>query len=120
MTKMELRRRRVPRQPAGWFGKCIVEDDREASWCECRVIDVSIIGAGIEIYGFVHHDLIGRHVTVEVQAPTGASVSVRFTGEVTNAGAIPGGGVRLGMVFAGLSESEQSILNMLERMDVGW
>ena len=117
---MDLRRRRVPRQAAGWFGKCIVDDDKSASWSECRVIDVSIIGAGIEVYGFVHHNLVGRHITVEVQAPTGASVSVRFTGEVMNAGDIPGGGVRLGLEFAGLSESERSILNMLERMEVGW
>ena len=86
---MDLRRRRVPRQPAGWFGKCIVDDDKGASWSECRVIDVSIIGAGIELYGFVHRDLVGRHVTVEVQAPTGASVSVCFTGEVMNAGRGP-------------------------------
>jgi len=117
---MELRRRRVPRQAAGWFGKCVLEDDSEASWSECRVVDVSIIGAGLEVFGFVEHNLVGKRMVVEVQAPTGASVSIRFVGEITNAGVIPGGGVRLGMEFVGLSESERSILDMLEQMQVGW
>ncbi len=117
---MELRRRRVPRQVAGWFGKCIVEDDPGASWSECRVIDISIIGAGLEVFGFVYSDLVGRRLTVEVQAPTGASVSVRFTGEIKNAGVVPNGGVRLGLEFLGLSESERSILDMLEQMQVAW
>ncbi len=117
---MELRRRRVPRQDAGWFGKCLVEGDPGAAWYECRVIDVSIIGAGLEVFGVPDRDLIGRRMTVEVQAPTGASVSVRFVGVINNAGAVPGGGVRFGMEFAGLSKSERSILNMLEQMQVAW
>ncbi|HUZ09892.1 MAG TPA: hypothetical protein VMU76_06975 [Acidimicrobiales bacterium] len=117
---MELRRRRVPRQEAGWFGKCLVEDDPEAMWCECRVIDVSIIGAGLEVFGLAHGDLVGRRMVVEVQAPTGASVSVRFVGVINNAGVVPGGGVRFGMEFVGLSKSERSILNMLEQMQVAW
>ena len=117
---MELRRRRVPRQAAGWFGKCLVEDDPVASWAECRVIDVSIIGAGIEVFSLADRDLVGRRMTVEVQAPTGASVSIRFAGEIKNAGVVPHGGVRLGMEFLGLSESERSILNMLEQMQVAW
>ena len=117
---MELRRRRVPRQEAGWIGKCIVDDDPEAAWFECRVIDVSIIGAGVEVFGIQHHSLVGRRLAVEVGAPSGASVSVRFVGEIKNAGTVPQGGLRIGMEFVGLSESERSILNMLEQMQVGW
>ena len=117
---MQEYRRRVPRQAAGWFGQCIVEDEPAAKWAECVVLDVSVIGAGVEVLGFARRDVVGRHVTVEVPAPEGASVSIRFTGEVGHAGVTSGGGLRIGLLFLGLSESERSILAMLEHMQVGW
>jgi hypothetical protein len=117
---MDLRRRRVPRQPAGWFGKCRVEGESDSSWSECRVIDVSTVGAGVEILGVVGRSLVGERLVVEVQAPTGATFSVRFVGQVKNAGAVPQGGLRLGMEFVGLSRTERSILSLFEQMGVGW
>ena len=45
------RRRRVPRQAVRWSGKCLLEDEAGAGWAECQVLDISLIGVGIEIYG---------------------------------------------------------------------
>jgi hypothetical protein len=117
---MELRRRRVPRQPAGWFGTCTVEGDTDPSSFECRVIDVSTIGAGVEILGVVGRNLVGERLVVEVQALTRATFSVRFVGQVKNAGRVSHGGVRLGMEFVGLSRTERSILTVFEQTGVGW
>jgi hypothetical protein len=118
---MQHRRRKVPRQAAGWFAKCRLESEPETTtWSHCQVLDVSTVGAGVEILGVVGHSLIGERLVVEVQAPTGATFSVRFVGMVMNAGAVPHGGVRLGLEFVGLSPTEVSILNLFEQMGVGW
>jgi hypothetical protein len=118
--EVEQHRRRVPRQSAGWFAKCSLEGDPEQRSTECRVIDISTIGAGVEVLGMVDRHLVGRRLIVEIQAPTGATFSVRFVGEIKNAGVVPHGGVRIGMLFVGLSETEQQILNLFEQMQVSW
>jgi len=84
---MKLRRRRVPRQPADWFGKCLIEEDAEAVWFECRVVDISILGAGVEVFGFAPRDLVGQRLIVEVQPPSATSLSVHLVGEVRNVAA---------------------------------
>jgi hypothetical protein len=117
---VEQHRRRVPRQPAGWIAKCCLEGDPEQRWSECVVIDISTIGAGVEVFGRADHRLVGRRLIVEVHAPSGATFSVRFVGEIRNAGVVPGGGLRLGMQFVGLSKTEHSILDLLEQMEVRW
>jgi hypothetical protein len=114
------RRRRVPRQSAGWSGRFKDEGDRFGDWGDCLVIDISVLGVGLELYGPVPRDLIGRRIAVEVQTPIGTSVSIRLAGEVRNTAPGPHGGVRVGMEFVGLTETERSILNALELMQIAW
>jgi hypothetical protein len=117
---MMLRRRRVPRQNANWFGKCLVHDDPEGPWYECRVVDISMLGAGVEIFGSSELDLVGGHLAVEVEPPDGRSFSIQFVGEIKNVGLGPRGRVRVGLEFVDLSDSERSIVTMLEQMHMGW
>ena len=42
-------RRRVPRQPPGWRGLCLIEAESAAGWHDCRVIDISMFGLGITL-----------------------------------------------------------------------
>jgi hypothetical protein len=113
-------RRRVPRQPAGWFAKCVLEEDSEQPWSQCQVIDISTIGAGLEVHGMANRFLIGKVIVVEVTAPTDADFSARFIGEIKNAGEVPHGGIRIGIEFVGLSRTERSILDVFEQMQVSW
>ncbi len=131
---MEERRRRVPRQEAGWPGYCGIDDDPESAWYECRVVDISVLGAGIEVYdpgkpllgagieifGPAGDDLIGHKITVDAHTSSGGSVSIRFTGMIRNTKPGPNGGLRAGIEFLGLSEEERSMLDALERMQVVW
>ena len=110
----------MPRQRVAWPGKCLLQEEPAAAWVECRVLDISVIGVGIEVTGAMPRDLIGRHVTIEVNPPVGTSVMLRMLGEVRNAHGTPGGGTRVGMQFVGLSEVERSILTVLELMQVAW
>jgi hypothetical protein len=54
-----------------------------------------------------------------MRLPVGGSTDIILTGEVRNAKAGPDGIVRLGIEFVGLSETERSLVDLLERRDVG-
>ena len=66
---MEPRRkdRRVPTD--GWRGRCAVEDEPPLEWTECEVVDVSLIGAGIDIWADSATDLTGSRLLVEIWPP---------------------------------------------------
>ena len=104
-------RRRVPRQGAGWPGSYRLEDDPESEWGECQILDVSVFGAGIEIFGPVQDDLVGHKITVDARTSDGGSASLRFVGVVRNVRPGPSGQIRTGIEFSGLSE---------DRLRVAW
>jgi len=116
------RRRRMPRQSAGWSGKYCVEGDGPEAWHECRVLDISIIGLGVELFGPISRpgDLLGRRITVEAHTPAGESLSIRARGEVKNVTAGAKGGMRVGVEFVDLTELERSILDALVVMEALW
>jgi hypothetical protein len=104
-------RRRATRQGAGWPGTYRFEGDPDGKWFDCQVLDISILGAGIEIFHPLHGDLVGRKVTVDAQASGSGSASIRFVGTIRDIRPGPSGGIRTGIAFSGLSE---------ERLRVGW
>ena len=117
---MELRRR-VPRVAAsGWLGTFIIEDDSQPGWGDCAVIDFSVLGVGLELFGKLRDDLVGRRMVVQVHAPVGKSVSLRLVGEIRNNVLGPQGENRVGMEFVDLSETERAIIGVIEEMKVVW
>ena len=131
---MKEKRRRVPRQNPGWLGKCAFEGDPGSSWYECQVLDVSILGsglevsdlgqsllgAGLEIFSPVPQDLVGNKITVDAHTPERESVSFRFTGLIRHVRSELPGSIRAGIEFLGLSPTERTMLDALERMRVVW
>lgn len=113
---MEPRRkdRRVPTD--GWRGRCAVQDEPPLEWTECEVVDVSLIGAGIDIWADSATDLTGSRLLVEIWPPIGDSVVLRFTGRVRRVNQESAFHSRVGVVFEGLSDSERSILEVIERL----
>lgn len=117
------RRRRVPRQTAGWTGKYTIEGEDPEAWYECRVLDISVIGVGVELFGEIPQPadtLLGKRMVVEAHTPAGESLSIRARGEVTNVTPGADGGTRAGMQFVDLAEGERSILDVLVLMDALW
>lgn len=84
------------------------------------MMDISVIGVGLELFGAVPEDLIGHQLAVEVHTPIGASVSIRLVGEVRNTGPGPEGGTRVGLEFVDLSETERQMLHVMELLQVVW
>lgn len=113
---MEPRRKdaRVPTD--GWRGRCAVEDEPPLEWTECEVVDVSLLGAGIDIWGDRAVELTGCRLNVEIRPPIGESVVLRFSGRVSRVNQESAFHSRVGIVFEGLSDSERSILEVIERL----
>jgi len=110
----------VPRVQTGeWPGRCSVEGDPESARVECKLLDLSIFGAGIELPGGPYSDFQDQKVIVEVHAPLGESVSLRLVGEVRNM-TPTSEGTRLGIEFVELSETEQEILKVFSIMKAFW
>ena len=109
-------RRRAERQTALWMGRCHVENDSSDLWRECAIFDVSTLGVGIDVPYGVAAALLNRRITVLLEL--GPSVDLTIAGEVRNAESAPDGIVRVGIEFVGLSETERSIVEFLERRAV--
>ena len=105
-------RRRAQRKPAVWMGTCHVEGEPSDLWRDCGVFDFSSLGVGMDLRHTGPPDLLGRRLSVRL--PVGASVHLTLTGEVRNAKPGPEGIVRVGIEFAGLSETERSIIDLLD------
>ena len=109
-------RRRVPRQPAGWRGLCLIEGESATEWHDCRVIDISMFGLGITLHYPAPSQLMGRGLSVEVPA-LDDTVKIRFEGKIKNATApIDGGAVRVGIEFAEPSEADQAMTAVVSVM----
>jgi len=86
------------------------------------VLDISILGAGLELTGDITDmsDTIGHAILVEVQTPAGASITLQIMGEIRYLAPGSQGGIRVGIEFGGLSETEKQILHVLENMRAVW
>lgn len=87
---------------------------------DCRIVDISMLGAGIEVFHFPPNDVIGRRLDVDVEPPSSVSFSIHFVGEIKNLRGGTRGRVRVGLEFVDLSDDERSIVDMLERMHMNW
>ena len=110
-------RRRAPRVPTeGWHGRSAVEGEAAPEWTECQVVDVSVIGAGVVLWAEDDPSLVGRSLVVEVSPPIAESVLLRLVGRVRWASRESTYHVRVGLEFENLSEIEQTIVKVIEKL----
>jgi hypothetical protein len=104
-------RRAVPRQPADWFGFFRFDDSDSDAWRCCRVVDISPLGAGLELFGVVSEDQMDGPITV--------SIELRGTPRnmTIDAGAHS---ARVGVEFAELSESAKRYMKTLNGVRSRW
>jgi len=108
---MELRLRRlVPRQFTDWHGRYMVEGDPDEIWRPCRVVDVSTLGAGLELF----------ETTPDEMAEQRIILSVDLRGEVKHATVGTPDGIRAGIRFEDLSETENAYVQSLVRLQALW
>jgi hypothetical protein len=107
----EQRRRAVPRQPADWFGFYRFEDkDDEPTRC-CRVLDISPLGAGLELFATAPGEHLSGLITVTVEL-RGQTRNV-LVDEATNT-------ARVGVEFPVLNDEARGYLRRLNGVQSRW
>jgi len=103
-------RRLLPRQFADWVGTCMIEDDPEGGWRDCRVVDISSAGVGIELVD----------PPPDVREGNCIFLAIHLRGVVRHAGSPKNGRVRLGAQFVDLSDAEREYLDSVGGLDARW
>jgi hypothetical protein len=103
-------RRSLPRQFANWGGTYVIESESEMPWRDCRVIDISSIGAGFEL------------ADAPLQAAEGQRifVAVYLRGEIRNSLPTREGRLRVGTQFIDITDEDRANLRSLTTLDVRW
>jgi len=103
-------RRFIPRQFADWEGTYLVASDPEKRFRDCRVVDISSAGAGIELVD----------APMQVAEGTHLFVAVHLQAEVRHIGTLRDDRVRVGTQFIDLSDAELAYLDSLTELEVRW
>jgi len=103
-------RRRSRRESAGWLGRCGRDGFASREWARCRVLDVSTVGAGLELIG--RDAGVGDRLVVDLQLVRTNTAHVTLVGEIRHV-APTGDGVRVGVRFVDVGELERALLARL-------
>jgi hypothetical protein len=103
-------KRFVPREFADWNGSYLINSDLAESWRECRVIDISSAGAGLDLLHAPPEVAVGQRILVAVHLP----------GEIRNSTQKQDGVLRVGTQFIDLTDAERSYLESQQRLAVHW
>ncbi len=107
----QVERRGVAREPAGWLGRYMVVGRRELGWGECRVLDVSPVGVGLELFGPWPRDGVDADLLVCLEsAIEPESEGTHLPATVRNASAGKFGFLRVGIEFVGLDAEQRAFL----------
>ena len=107
---MEQLRRLLPRQFTNWRGKYLFEDESEQRWRNCRVLDVSSAGAGLELLETAPGQPVGTRILL----------AVHLRGELRNSEPTKSDHVRAGIQFVDLSAEERFYLDSLAELQAAW
>jgi hypothetical protein len=108
-------RRRSIRQPQGWVARYLV-DDRE-DWYQCRVVDVSLGGAALELFGPA--PLQDGGMLVELQPAGEYRIGLQLHGQMRDLTDGGDRGIRVGIDWAVLSNTEREQLALLLARQAG-
>ena len=100
-------RRRTPRHPAGWTGRYLVEQ-RQDGWYDCRMVDVSLGGAALELFGPA--PLFGAGLRIEIPEIGPAFAGVQLRGSLRNLRPSALTGIRTGIEWGPLTRAERELV----------
>ncbi len=103
-------RRLLPRQFTDWPGLVAIEGCSEPPWRDCRVVDVSTTGAGIELHNAPSIEMVGRRIFL----------AIYLQAEVRHHTPPSETGMRLGLQFVDLTHDERDYIRSLESIGAVW
>ena len=107
---LRVERRTVPREPAGWLARYQVVGRPELGWGECRVLDVSPVGVGLELFGPWPRDGIDAELLVCIDPATEPEQGTQLPATVRNSSAGRFGFLRVGIEFVSLDAEQRAFL----------
>jgi hypothetical protein len=105
-----MMRRLIPRQPADWRATYLIEGEDHERWRDCRVIDISSLGAGLELLGTTPDEIADHELIVAVYWRT----------KVKNSRPGNAAGLRVGTQFLDLTERESAYVDSLTEIGAQW
>jgi hypothetical protein len=104
-------RRSVPRQPVVWNGRYhFNEETADRGTRECRVVDISTLGAGVELSGTTPAEALNQLLVVTVE----------LRGRVQNAREADGGVVRVGLEFPPSGPQQDDYMKTIRHLGKFW
>jgi hypothetical protein len=114
-------RRRESRQGAGWLGSYRLPGQAAAGWAQCRILDISSAGVGLELFGPPwppEEPGVAIVLRFDAGVPAG-SLTAQVSGRIRNSAASRFGFVRVGVEFVGLNPEQRALLDgLVERQPV--
>lgn len=103
-------KRIILRQPTDWFGtyRIVGDPNQDKRWC--RILDISTLGAGLELFG----------TTPEAAAEHRLNVTVQLRGDSRGAVQMPNDLVRVGVEFTDLTGEAESYVHSLFDSEERW
>jgi len=111
MESSETLRRAVPRQPADWFGYYRFDNVENEAWRRCRVLDISSLGAGIELMATAPSDRLDGLITVSFELRGKLRGSMRIADEAT---------ARVGVEFTDVSDAARTFIRSIDIAGPRW
>jgi hypothetical protein len=111
-----LEQRHDPRYPSDWAARFRFDITNE--WRPCRLIDVSLDGAAIELYGLSPHDSLDRRIHVEVASISGEGEAIHILGDVRHKACTQDGRVVVGIRFLLPNREQRNLLRLLVSLRV--
>jgi hypothetical protein len=109
-----FQKRREDQWLVRWQGQYMVQGHAALGWFDCRVIDVSRLGAGLELEG--PSPASGDRDLIVLLRLSGEARSLQLRGHVRNESACDGGTLRVGIEFFDMTPIKRAILELaLER-----
>ncbi|HML01590.1 MAG TPA: PilZ domain-containing protein [Acidimicrobiales bacterium] len=110
-------RRLLPRESDSQLGKYRIEDDAQHRWRPCRLTDVSLAGAGLELLETTAAVRKGKIMILKFEEI--AQVRV-FSGEIFHITETADGTVKIGLRFVELTEATRKHLEWLKEASIRW
>jgi hypothetical protein len=103
-------RRILPRHIADWHGKFLIEGDNAEPWRDCRVMDISSAGVGIELANTTSEEVDGHTIIL----------AIHLRGEVKHSQPAKDDRLRVGAEFLDLTDEERAYLASLQELQAHW
>ncbi len=107
---MQQLRRLLPRHFTDWRGKYMIEGDPDERWRDCRIVDMSSAGAGLELLDANPEETAGKSIIIAMQ----------FRGEVRHAEPARNKRLRTGVQFVDLTDDHRVYLQSLAELEAVW